>query len=212
MSDESGFSLVEVVCALGVLLVLMLMGLRITTSVLTVETEALGKGRATTQVVSAFNELRQEIVSANILFDPAYDVSGGVNYAGTNADGTNIAAGWSLRIYTQLNGLPMCVEWRLLDDGSLQTRSWSDQWQTDGIVHPWATLASGVVNPVGAPPFALNYATNFGGTSSRLIIVNLYASPGTSRESTELLVSSIAGRDAEYYPTSTGDCLPVPSS
>ena len=211
-ADERGFSTAEVAAALFVLMLLMMMGLRATASVLNVDTQAVGKGQATLQVVAAFNELRQEIVSANVLFDPASDVSGGVNYAGKNADGTAIQAGWSLRIYTQLNGQPMCVQWRLLDTGALQTRSWSDQWQTDGITHPWATLASGVENPNGSPPFALNYSTNFGGSSSRLVMVNLYASPESAHESDELLQSSIAGRDAEYYPANTGDCYPVPSS
>lgn len=212
--EERGFTMIEVVCAMVVMLVVLVMGLNATGSLLGSEAQAIGKGQATLQATAAINELRQEIVSANILFDPADDVySNGANYAGTNADGTDIAAGWSLRIYTQLNGSPMCVQWRLLDTGALQTRTWSDQWQTDGIVHPWTTLVTDVANGSGEPPFALNYATNYGGTSSRLVDISLYLSTGDgSADTPVLLQSSIAGRDAEYYPANTGDCSPVPSS
>ncbi|MHB8681979.1 MAG: PulJ/GspJ family protein [Acidimicrobiales bacterium] len=210
--DEAGFSVTEVAFAMAIMMIVLLMGLRATGSVLNVETQAVGKGQATTQVVAALNELRQEIVSANVLFDPAGDhYSNGSNYAGTNADGTAIPAGWSLRVYTQLNGTPMCVQWRVLDTGAMQTRTWSNEWQFDRIVHAWSTLASNVVNPVSSPPFSLNYSTNYGGNSSRLISVSLLTSTGTSKQAPVPLQSSIAGRDAEYYPANTGDCYPVPT-
>ncbi|MHB8440072.1 MAG: PulJ/GspJ family protein [Acidimicrobiales bacterium] len=199
---ESGFTIVEVIAAMGVMSIVMLMGLSATGNLLNVSTDAIGKGQATTQVVAALTELRQEIISANIVFDPATE-----NLSGTDG------AGFALRIYTQLNGKPMCVEWRLQTDGELQTRTWSDQWKTDGLVHPWTTMAWNVQNPPSAVPFTLNYNTNYGGADSRLVDIDLYlATTHAASSPTVLVQSAIAGRDAEYYPANTNDCSPEPSS
>jgi hypothetical protein len=163
-------------------------------------------------------ELRQEIVSANVIFDPANEVytsgpKNGANYAGANPDGTKINPGWSLRIYTQLNGNAMCVQWRLLDTGALQTRLWTPAWSQSsgqtGTVYPWDSLASHVINTQA--PFAFNYSANYGGSNSRLVIVTLLASANNARVNPQLLQSSIAARDAEYFPANTLDCYPVPA-
>lgn len=215
---EGGFNLVEIAVAMGLMMVVLMVGMVAASTAVDVETQATGKGQATTQVVAALTELRQEIVSANIIFDPVNDVytSGpetGVNYAGSNPDGTKIAAGWSLRIYTQLNGNAMCVQWRLLDSGALQTRLWTPSWSQssgeEGSVYPWDTLATNVVNTQA--PFSLNYSANYGGSNSRLVVIDLLASARDAKVSPQLLQSSIAARDAEYYPANTLDCYPVPA-
>ena len=218
-SPEAGLSMMEIAFAMAIMMVVLVMGLRATGSLLGVESQAVSKGQSTTEVVVALDQLRQEIVSANVIFDPANDYSTqvvhgvptNVNYAGSNADGTQIKQGWSLRVYTQLNGVPMCVQWRLLDTGALQTRTWSNFWQTGGAVHPWSTLAGNVVNASGYAPFSLDHAANYGGTSSRLIDVSLYASTGNKHVNPVLVQTSIAARDAEYYPANTGVCSPIPT-
>lgn len=215
---ESGFNIVEIVVAMGIMMVVLMVGMVAASTAVDVETQAASKGQATTQVVSALTELRQEIVSANIIFDPVDDVytSGpntGANYAGTNPDGTKISPGWSLRIYTQLNGNAMCVQWRLLDTGALQTRLWTPSWSQSsgqsGRTYSWDTLATNVVN--AQAPFSLNYSANYGGSNSRLVVVTLLASAQNSKVASQLLQSSIAARDAEYYPANTLDCYPVPA-
>jgi type II secretory pathway pseudopilin PulG len=214
---EGGFNMVEIVVAMGLMMVVLMVGMRAASTAVDVETQATSKGQATTQVVAAMTELRQEIVSADIIFDPANEVyssgpNSGTNYAGTNPDGTKLNAGWSLRIYTQLNGNAMCVQWRLLDTGALQTRLWSPVWSQSsgrsGTVYPWDTLATNVIN--SAAPFSLNYSANYGGSNSRLVIVSLLAGANDAKVSPQLLESSIAARDAEYYPANTLDCYPVP--
>jgi hypothetical protein len=215
---EDGFNMVEIVFAMGIMMVVLMVGMVAASTAVDVEAQATGKGQATTQVVAALTELRQEIVSANIIFDPADDLytsgpDSGANYAGANPDGSKISAGWSLRIYTQLNGNSMCVQWRLLDSGALQTRLWTPSWSQssgqEGTVYPWDTLATNVVNTQA--PFSLNYSANYGGSNSRLVIVTLLASARDAKVSPQLLQSSIAARDAEYYPANTLDCYPVPT-
>ncbi|HUY63139.1 MAG TPA: hypothetical protein VMV14_01325 [Acidimicrobiales bacterium] len=207
--------MVELVFAMAIMMVVLIMGLKATGSMLNVETQAIGKGQATTQVVAAMSELRQEIVSANVLFDPSAEHdSSNNNFAGSNPDGSKIPVGWSMRIYTQINGTPMCAQWRILNTGVLQTRTWSDLWQSNGIIHSWATLSTSVVNSSGSGsiPFVLDAGQNYGGSaSSRLMDIDLLVSTNDSRVVPVALQSSIAARNAEYYPPNTGDCYPVPT-
>ena len=220
--EDGGFTMVEVILAMGVMMIVLIMGMRAATSAVNVETQAVSKGQATTQAVIALTELRQEIVSANVIFDPANEIyhSGsrnGQNYAGTNTDHANIRAGWSLRIYTELNGIDECVQWRLLDTasgGKLQTRTWDPSWSLgnpDAAVHPWSTLATNVANGSTQTPFSLDYSANYGGANSRLVDVLLIASANDKYVNPVTLQSAIAARDAEYFPASTNDCYPVPT-
>lgn len=219
--SEGGFSMIEVTLAMGVMMVVLISGMRAATSAVNVETQAVSKGQASTQAVIALTELRQEIVSANVIYDPAGEIyhsgsKSGQNYAGKNTDGTKIPAGWSLRIYTELNGIDECVQWRLLDatsGGLLQTRTWDPSWSLDGNggIRPWSTLATNVDNASSVVPFALNYSANYGGTNSRLVNVVLYGSANDKYVTPITIETSIAARDAEYFPASTNDCYPVPT-
>jgi len=193
--------------ASAVMIVVVTMGFVATQSVMSVSTGALAKAQATSVSALALSQIREETTSANILYDPAAE---GAN-AGTNPDGSAIPAGFSLRIYTQANGIFTCMQWRVLDTGVLQTRSWSNEWQTNGDVENWTSLLTGVVNPVSTPPFVLDSGANYGGSaSSRLLDVDLVLG-GKTVALPVVVDSSIAGRDAEYYPQNTGDCSPVPT-
>jgi hypothetical protein len=156
----------------------------------------------------AMRDLSQEGISANIVFDPASEGSN----AGTNPDGTAIPAGFSLRMYTQNNGLYTCVQWRLLDTGALQVRQWRDG-NSPGT--NWSTLLNGVVNyappaPLAAltKPFVLDANSSYyGGSSSggRLLDVDLLLDQHHAETPIEVH-TSIAGRDAWYYPPNSGYC------
>lgn len=204
---EVGFTAVEMAVACSVLLLVALMGFAAMSSTLSGSTQDLAKVQATTSSGEALSELRLEATSANVLYNPATEGSN----AGTNTDGTSIPAGFSLRIYTQANGLLTCIQWRVLDTGALQVRNWSNNWQTNGIVGNWSTLLTGVTNPSSTPPFVLDQGANFGGSSSsRLLDIDLVLG-GKNMVQPVKIQSSIAGRNAEYYPQNSGFCSAVPS-
>jgi hypothetical protein len=202
-----GFTALEVVLAMAMLSVVMLIGFQSVGTVLGVGNRALSTRQSTGVTAIAMTALRQQAVSANILFNPATEGSN----PGTNPDGSAIAPGFSLRIYTQTNGIFTCVQWRVLNTGVLQFRSWSDLWQTNGVVGGWSTLATGFANPTSKPPFALDPGSNYGaGGSGRLLDIDLFVQSGATGNTVEDQ-ATIAGRDAEYYPQNTGDCSPVPT-
>lgn len=204
---EDGFTVIEMMIATTVMMVVALMAFYGIATMSSVSTQGQARAQANTVVSSALDQIRLEVTSANIIYDPAAEGSN----PGKNPDGSSIGAGFSLRIYTQNNGILTCMQWRLLDTGALQVRSWSDDWQVNGVVKTWTTLVSGITNKTGTAPFVLDNGSNYGGsTSSRLLDLDVLVG-GSSIPTPVEVKASIAGRDAEYYPQNTGDCSPVPS-
>lgn len=192
---------------MGLLVAVGVMGFKAVGTVFTLSTHTLDSAQSATVSALAMHDLSQEAMSANIVFDPSTEGSN----AGTNPDGSSIPAGFSLRIYTQNNGIFSCVQWRLVDTGVLQVRQWSDGSTPPG----WSSLLSGVVNysppsPFsGQPkPFVLDAASSYyGGSSSggRLLDVDLILDQHKTETPIEVR-TSIAGRDAWYYPANSGFC------
>lgn len=207
-SGEGGFTLVEMSLTMALLCLVMTLAFGVTDVFLKIDASFVNQGQATERAAAVLAEMRSEIASANIVYDPANE---GTN-AGYEADGkTVVPAGFSLRIYTQLNGELVCQQWRVVND-ELEERSWSDLWTDNGIVLPWSVLLTDVDNPSGTKPFVLDYGAGYGGqNSSHLIDLTLDVSGDGSEESATTFETSIAARDAEYYPSDTGDCSPVPT-
>ena len=205
---DGGFSAVEMIVAMALLLIVSVVGLKGVGTMFALSTHTLDSAQSGTVSSLTMHELNQEATSANIVFDPATE---GTN-AGKNPDNTAIPAGFSLRIYTQNNGRFTCVQWRLLDTGALQFRQWQDGASPPSI---WSTLLTGLMN-YGAPapfagqtkPFVLDAASAYyGGSSSggRLLDVDLILDQHHTETPIEVR-SSIAGRDAWYYPANSGFC------
>jgi hypothetical protein len=202
-SDE-GFTLIETSVATFLLGFVLLMTSLAMANFATSNTSGMSVVSADQRAMDIWNKMQSELVSADVLFDPSTEGSN----AGTNPDQSAIPTGFSLRALTQTGGTPMCVQWRLLNTGVLQQRSFSNLWQTDGKVGSWANIASGINNPTTAPPFVLDTGSQFGG---RLLDLNLYI---TGDRQTVNVQSSVTAHDAQFYQASsqdTQDCNPVPT-
>ena len=204
---EAGVTALELVVAMALLVTISVMGFKAVGTVFGLSAHTLDSAQSATVSALALHDLSQEAMSANIVFDPSTE---GTN-AGTNPDGSSIPAGFSLRIYTQNNGIFSCVQWRLLDTGGLQVRQWSDGSSPPG----WSTLLAGVVNYSPPSPYAANTkpfildanSSYYGGSSSggRLLVVDLILDQHHTETPVEVK-TSIAGRDAWYYPANSGFC------
>lgn len=218
VGDETGFTAVEMAVAAAIMVIVSTIGFSAVGSVFGTGARALDKAQSTTSASQALSELRQEIVSGNVLYDPNSEFgtvcgtgwSPSVNCAG--GDGAQIPVGFSLRIYTQNNGNYTCVQWRV-DDGALQTRSWLSPPPSPAPKVPWTTLVTGVVNATypssGSPttPFVAQ-----GGNYEGLVNVELVLDQHGTTEAPVVVQSSIAARDAWHYQNvlqNQGFCSPV---
>lgn len=200
---DDGFTLLEMLVAMSVFGLVMVMAM---TAVVTLhrDTQRVADDEsAVTQVRAALTSIDRQVRSGNVLYAPGNELE----TAGCTADSATATSGNCMRIYTQSNGDPRCVQWQLLSDGLLRTRSWSPTWETDGVVSGWKTVARGLVT-TNADPFTLQGATT--SFASRLLDLRFEVSvPRSSR--TVHLHSSLSGRNTNYG-YDPGTCRPAPSA
>jgi type II secretory pathway component PulJ len=185
--------------AMGLLSAVMSIVLAALISMQNTENRVNGRSQTNDQVRLAVEQIDRQIRSGNVLYDPAGE--------GTHA-GTGIPAGFSMRVYTQANGVQRCVQWRV-SGGTLQSRSWTKSWQVDNQVSGWRTIAEHIVNPTATPPFALDSSPNFGGQQgSHLINIDIMANAASSTGSNVESKMSISGRNQVGY---SDVCTPIPT-
>ncbi|MBV8984800.1 MAG: type II secretion system protein [Acidimicrobiia bacterium] len=209
-ADQAGFTLVETLIASALLGVVLTMCYAFLASMQMEVGRVDSRQQSNDQATLAAHELDREVRSGNVLYDPTQEGSN----AGTSPDGSAIPPGFSVRIYTQANGIQRCVQWRVVDTGVLQKRSWADQWENDPstLVSGWRTVATGIVNPTSQPPFSLDSSAGDATKSvSRLVDVDFVANANSTLGASAEVQLSVAGRNTEYFPTNSGLCSDIPT-
>lgn len=117
-----------------------------------------------------------------------------------------------MRIYTQTNGTPRCVQWQVQEvspggngQALLRTRSWLPA--APAGVSAWRTVARGLTLDVVDPPFELQGALT--PYDRRLLDVRLLAFDA-DKDRNVSIESAISGRNTSYG-YDTGQCVPVPA-
>jgi type II secretory pathway component PulJ len=194
---QGGYSVVELTIAAAIMAVVTAIFLSVFASVQTSVGREDERSRNNDQARLAVEQLDREVLSGNLLYNPA----------------SENPAYYSLRIYTQANANTrdpsfQCVQW-LIQNGDLKRRSWPPG-QPEGV-SSWRVIAENVVNVnLGVRAFQLDTDPSKGGrTINVAILVNnkLAARP----RQTVRIETSVTGRNTSYgYPSSV--CTPAPSS
>lgn len=185
---EGGFTLFEILVAVSIFLIVLAVCLSALSSVQSTVKRTDDRSETSDQARLAVEQLDRQIRSGNLLRDPA----------------TETPPGQALRIYTQANGVQRCVQWQILPNGKLQTRSWPETYPTVGTASGWRTVADGIVNiPLGVKAFKLS--TSFAG----LVEIDLRVNRNPKSGGDAQVTSSVAGRNTQYqYAPSV--CSTVP--
>ena len=203
-------TLIEVLVSMGIFAVVMAM---VTSSIIVLVrtmNEVQVTADAQSEIRLGLAEMNKQMRSGNVLFSPA-DEPAWVNSC--KAD-VSTDRGSCMRIFTQTNRVPRCVQWQVFGDldksggAELRTRSWSPEWETTGEVGEWHTTARGMTLSSGALPFTLVQDTANQAYGQRLLDVRLLAWDAKRKKNTTI-ESSISGRNTSYGYDS-GQCLPVP--
>ena len=207
-TSEHGFSLVEVMLASALLAVVSAICFSFLISAETSEAQSQVRSAANDQIRQAVEQISRQVRSGNLIYNPTNETAGiaGPACSPVTTPGDNcIATGYSLRVYTQANGVNHCVQWRVYQ-ATLQTRSWDE---TGGSVTVWQTVANHISNADTAPavtPFSLDLTPSYGG---RVLDINIAVNEGPG--ATTQIASSVTGRNTEYgYPNTACATVPAP--
>lgn len=196
-AGERGLSLIELLVAMALFTGLLAAVYGVLISVQRQSVDLQARETSVGDARLAVQSMDRQIRSGNVLADPAAET-----------------LPRSLRVYTQADGDPRCVQWQVdTGAGTLRTRSWSTTWSTDGDVEPWGVLARGLVDPRSPTtpytPFALSAASSAYG--SRLVDIRLLVQPAGSVAAPLEVQTSLSGRNTQYG-YDRGTCSPVPAA
>lgn len=210
-AGEEGFSILEVLVAVGIGMVILTLAMVSIVTFMQTGYNGVAAGQANDKAEIALTLIRRQLVNAEVVYNPATE--------GSKA-GSTIPAGFSLRILTvgasttappttDLSTVTTqtCIQWRLKTH-LLQDRSWPTGHPT--TVRPWHTVATTVRNAASTVPFALDLTGSYGHRVLKILIVLPETTKATG--TTLSLKSSITALDAQFFaPTASQYCSPVPS-
>jgi hypothetical protein len=190
-------SLAELMVATAITVIVLTVGLGALASVQSTFNRQSERTDANNQAGLAIEQLEREIVSGNVLYDPALEAA-------------PYPANYSLRIYTQSNANTrtpgyQCEQW-VIDGQKLLRRTYpEDQPQ---LASGWRIVATDIVNrdlSPAIPAFTLSLDPQKGG---RTVDIVLMVNAGQSRP--VRIETSVTGRNSSFgFPT---DPCPAPAS
>ena len=202
---EAGFSLPELLIAMTIFGGLMAIVMVIVIQVSFQSADNMARSQQVSEVRIGLSQIDRQVRSGNVISDPA----------GETVANSGVAAGNSLRVFTQTNGVRRCVQWRVIfpdppsQQGELQFRSWDPDWQSGGSVEAWSVVANDVVAPA-AGDSVFRKVDPLSGTSAQSVRVTLRVQGEQSSSKPTTVTSVLTGRNTVYgYPSDV--CSPVPT-
>jgi len=205
---EDGFTLVE---ALVVMMIFGVVFAIIMGVLIQVSYSAADNMARTSQVQNAqlgLMQIDRQVRSGNVILDPASET----------AINSGVEPGYSLRVFTQTDGVHQCVQWRVRltadDPGVLEYRSWDPEWSTLDIgVMDWAVVARDLVaDTEGKVPFQrtpISGDASSAETSS--VEVSIFIQAERTRSAATAVTTTLTGRNTVYgYPIDRCDDVPAP--
>jgi type II secretory pathway component PulJ len=191
LADDRGWSIVElavVVALLSIVGAALVAILHASQTNLQRETARTVSNDEVRLAVEAFD---REVRSGNVVYNPTTEVYS----AG------DVAAGMSFRVYSQTNGDPRCVQWRITTGGELQRRTWPAYFDPTNsaqvaAVSGWRIVASNITNRADG-------IAAFSRPSSNIVDIRLRANNDATKGSTVEVNESVSGRNTLRFPSGT---------
>jgi hypothetical protein len=182
--------------------------------------DTIARTHALEQAQLGIAQIDRQVRSGNVIFDPENE----------NKLTSGVDPFYSMRIYTQVDELPKCAQWRVIQVGGntfgdLEYRTWPPGVPSSAT--PWSTVAHDLVqvdvhptfstdivkdDPSTWPPFWVD-SESTGGTEAQLIRVTLRLKDPEQRADTEPIsvTTVITGRNTVFgYPASSCSQAPPP--
>lgn len=214
---ERGWTLIELIVAMSLFIGLLTIAFAVLVTISFQTKDNLARTRTVDDARLGLMQIDRQVRSGNVISDPALETP----------TGSGVPTYYSLRVYTQTDGVYQCVQWRVRvpsgsDRGVLEYRSWKPSWQSTGGVEPWRVVARNIVTPTGAvvpadsstwPPFFVEASDAEASSQAQTIRVTLRVKDPEQREQSKpvALTSVLTGRNTIYgYPADSCAAIPNP--
>lgn len=216
---DGGWTLVELMVAMTIFLALIAIVTTVMVEVSYQTKDNLSRTRAVDNAELGLRQIDRQVRSGNVISDPASET----------VASSGVAPYYSLRVYTQTDGVYQCVQWRVTyaagsSYGDLEYRSWEPAWQSTGNVEDWRIVSRDIIKPSGStviandpstwPPFYVDATSPAEASSTaQTIRVTLRVKDPEQRASSKpATVSSVlTGRNTIYgYPADVCGSVPAP--
>ncbi len=196
-AGEQGFSLVEILVAMGVATIVLALVATSLAVDLKTNNESVAVNHENQLANDALIQIQQQTSSANLVFNPATEAA---------KAGTGIPAGFSVRLLSVTASGTTCEQWRVVTT-RLEQRSWPEG--SPDQVSGWREVIRGVVNPTTRPPFVLATTSVY---DNRVLSVDLVVRTGGPTAPSTRVTTSFSATDAQFFsPSDTQFCTPTPT-
>ena len=219
-SDDRGMSLTELLVSMMIFGALMAMIMTVMITLTNMSKDSVARTQAIQEARLGVAQIDRQVRSGNVILDPGLEPT-------TNAD---VPKFYSLRIYTQEDGVNKCAQWRVKDHdgddfGDLEYRTW-DPLIGAASATTWSPVAHNLVDmavaptdqsqidaddPATWPPFWINTG-GAGTTEAQFISITLrLKDPAESDGKPTTISTTVTGRNTVFgYPTTTCSDVPAP--
>lgn len=212
---DRGWTLIELMVAMSLFIGILTIVFAILITVSQQSRDNLARDLSVTQARLALMQIDRQVRSGNVISDPEWEPP-------ANAD---VGPYYSLRVYTQTDGVYQCVQWRVIfptgsQYGTLQYRSWKKTWQSTGGVSDWRVVARNVVKPESStivpldpatwPPFYVDQTVYAGSKAQTIRVTMRLKDPGARASSEPVSVTSVLTGRNTVFGYDADECAVVP--
>jgi type II secretory pathway pseudopilin PulG len=216
---DAGWTLPELLVSMTIFIGLLAIVTSILVTVSYQTRDNLARTRSVDQAQLGLRQIDRQVRSGNVISDPGSETLAS----------SGVAPFYSLRVYTQTDGVFQCVQWRVVypagsSYGELQYRSWQPSWQTTGGVDDWSVVARDILRPATAtpvpgdpstwPPFYVDSTSpaEASSTAQTVRVTLRVKDPEQRQQSKPATVTSVlTGRNTVYgYPSDACEAVPAP--
>lgn len=144
---DSGLTLTELLVGMMIFGLLMVIVMSVMIMITNMSKDTLARSRAIDEARLGLAQIDRQVRSGNVILDPAEEDPGD----------SDVPKFFSMRIFTQADGLPRCAQWRVIDHdddgfGNLEFRTWDPGYPDIDEFTTWSPVAHNVVDMSEEPP------------------------------------------------------------
>lgn len=220
--SDGGFTLTELLVSMTIFAILMTIVTSVMISLMNSTKETVARTQSIQQARIGVSQIDRQVRSGNVILDPSAENSGT----------SGVGPFFSMRIFTQEDGIAKCAQWRVIDYdtdgfGDLEYRTWDPAYPVVIDVSPWSAVARNLVridttptsqadidpdDPLTWPPFWVDDSAS-GNTAAQFVRITLrLKDPGERQSGKPTTVSTVVtGRNTVFgYPPSSCSSPPAP--